>query len=338
MLDLPTLLSEAANRELELLALRAAKDTRRHFGNVIFIFTPLYISNYCENACPYCSFAAHHRISRKHLEMDQIEEECARIAESGIRHILVLTGESRHKAPVSYLAESIQVIARHFSSIGIEVYPLEADEYEKLVDSGVDSLTIYQETYNESLYRRLHAGGPKADFAFRLAAPDRACGRRMRAVTIGALLGLDSVYQEAMALATHLEHLQSAYPDTELGISFPRIRPLSGSFEPPYPVDDRMLAQLICAFRIIFPTVGITLSTRENQNFRNGALPLGVTKMSAGVSTAVGAHSNDPSTTQFEIADTRSVAQMQQDLLNKGFQPVMHDWNRLFGTPEPASH
>lgn len=333
--DLPALLSEAAADELEALAQCAAEATRKRFGNVIFLFTPLYISNYCENACPYCSFSVHHAISRKHLDRAQIERECRRIAESGIRHILVLTGESRRKAPVDYLAESIETIAAHFSSIGIEVYPLSAPEYGRLIDCGVDSLTIYQETYNEQLYRRLHVSGPKADYAWRLAAPDRACEARMRGVTIGALLGLDSVRQEAFALGTHLDYLQKRYPDVELGVSFPRMRPLSGDFETPYPVDDRTLAQLICAFRIVFPAVGITLSTRENQTFRDGALPLGVTRMSAGVSTAVGGHSGDPSTTQFEIADTRSVTQVQRDLRARGFQPVMHDWNKKLFQADP---
>ncbi len=331
--DLPTLLSPDAEGFIELTAQRAAGLTRNHFGNVIFLFTPLYISNICENCCPYCSFARQHKIKRKHLTFDEIRRECKRIKETGLRHILVLTGESRQVVPFEHLAESLSVIKEYFSTVSIEVYPLKEEEYRKLALMGIDGLTIYQEVYNEPIYRKLHKGGPKQDYNFRLDAPERACRAGIRTVTVGPLLGLHDWRLECLCTAVHMQYLQKTYPDVELSLSFPRIRPLAGSFEPADPVSERQLVQIIAAFRLIFPHMGITVSTRESQQFRNGILPIAVTKMSAGVSTAVGAHSDDPSTTQFEIADNRSVDEMKKDLLARGFQPVVHDWSAtLTGT------
>ncbi|MFW5775638.1 MAG: 2-iminoacetate synthase ThiH, partial [Chitinivibrionales bacterium] len=310
-------------------AQRAAVHTRNHFGNIIFLFTPLYISNICENCCPYCSFARQHRIKRKHLSLDEIRRECERIKETGLRHILVLTGESRKVMPFDKLAEALSVIKEYFSTVSIEVYPLKEHEYAELVSLGIDGLTIYQEVYNEKIYRRLHKGGPKQDYNFRLDAPERACRANMRTVAIGPLLGLHDWRVECLCTAAHMQYLQQSYPQVELSMSFPRIRPLAGSFEPVSPVSERQLVQIITAFRMLFPHMGITVSTRESKKFRDGILPLGVTKMSAGVSTAVGTHSDDPSTTQFEIADGRSVDEMRHDLLQRGYQPVLHDWHAM---------
>ncbi len=333
--DLAALLSDEAQGHLEPMANRAAMLTRQHFGNVIFIFTPLYISNFCDNRCAYCSFAAQHEIGRKQLSFDEIRAETQRIAETGIRHILVLTGEARVSTSFEYVRESIAIIAERFSSIGIEMYPMSRAQYASLVDSGVDSLTLYQEVYDEDAYRAVHAGGPKQDYGFRLEAPDRACSGGVRAVTVGALLGLGDMRREMYSLAHHVRYLQDTYPDVEVSVSVPRIRPLVRDFAVPYPVSERQLVQIVAAFRLVFPHVGITLSTRESKKIRDGMLPLGITKMSAGVSTAVGGHSKNPSTTQFEIADTRSVDEMRADLLANGFQAVMHDWHRrLVGVKE----
>ena len=326
--DLLVLLSDSAIDYLEPMAQKAEAVTRRHFGNVISLFTPLYISNYCNNKCAYCSFANEHLINRKQLTIEEVESEAAAISKTGIRHILVLTGEAPDMATFDYIKQSLAIIAKHFSAIGIEIYPLSENEYGELISAGfVDSLTMYQETYNEELYQTYHQGGPKENYFYRLETPERACRQKVRAITIAALLGLDDFRREAFYLALHALYLQKTFPDVEMSLSFPRICPLVEDFVPLFTVTDKQLVQLVTAFRLMFPTLGITMTTRESAKFRDGIIPLGITKVSAGVSTAVGGHIGEPSTTQFEIADLRSVSEMQKDLLANGFQPVMHDWN-----------
>lgn len=326
--DLMILLSDPAAEYLEPMARKAAVMTRRYFGSVIVLFTPLYISNYCENSCPYCSFASMFSIDRRNLTAEEVDREARAISSNGMRHILVLTGEAPQIASYDYIMQSLSVISPYFSAIGIEMYPFSEKQYGDLITAGyMDSLTIYQETYNRELYAALHARGPKSNFTYRLEAPDRACRQQVRSVTIGALLGLDDFRREAYYTALHAQYLRKQYPEVELAFSFPRIRPLVKDFTPASPVSERQLVQIITAFRLMFPTVGITLSTRESARFRDGVMPLGITKVSAGVSTAVGGHSEKPSTTQFAIADHRSVEEMKVDLLKNDFQPVMHDWN-----------
>ncbi len=328
--DILTLLSDSAQDYLEEMAQRASTLTRRHFGSAISLFTPLYISNFCENRCVYCSFSKDQSIIRKQLSLEEIEKESQTISDSGIRHILVLTGESPNRTNFSYIKQSLEIINKYFSAVGIEMYPLKEENYKELITSGlIDSLTLYQETYNEKLYSKLHGCGPKSNYTNRLKTPDSACRQKIRALTIGALLGLDDFKREVFFTALHLDYLQKTYPEVELSVSFPRICPVVGDFTTPYPVSERQLVQIITAFRILFPNIGITMSTRESSNFRDGIMPLGITKVSAGVSTSVGGHTKNPSTTQFEIADHRSVSQMKIDLLKQGFQPVMHDWNHL---------
>ena len=329
-LDFLSLLSPAAIPFRERMARKAHSLTLRHFGNVVSLFTPLYISNYCDSVCAYCSFAKQHDIVRRHLSIDEIKAEASRIAQSGMRHILVLTGESRSKAPVSYIADAVRAIRECFSSVSLEVYPLTAGEYGECIEAGVDGLTIFQETYDEAAYHRYHKGGPKDNYQFRLQAPQRACAGGMRTVSIGALLGLGLRPLDSFFTGLHARYLQKTFPQAEVSISLPRIRPLTGEFSAPYPIDDAQFVQTILATRLFLGTVGITISTRESARLRNALLPLGVTKMSAGVSTAVGGHSSAPSTTQFEIADSRTVDAMKADLLSLGYQPVMQDWNSRF--------
>jgi 2-iminoacetate synthase len=333
--DYLALLSPAAAAFLEPMAGKAADLTRRHFGNVVFVFTPLYISNFCDNTCAYCSFARQHTIVRRHLSIDEIEEEAARIAQSGIRHLLVLTGESRRAASPEYLASAVSVLRKRFSSIAIEVYPLTEAEYAGLIESGIDGLTLYQETYNRERYRTLHAGGPKSDYRFRLDAPERACRAGIRTVTVGALLGIADPVTDVFFAGCHAAWLQSKFPSVEVSIAFPRMRPLVADFLQTAEVTDRMLVQMVLAARLFLPSAGITVSTRESAMLRNNLLPLGVTRMSAGVSTAVGGRLSPDETPQFEIADTRSVDDLQRDLEARGFQPVMHDWNVGYVTVPP---
>ena len=321
------LLSDAALPLLESMAQKANALTRRHFGRVVFMFTPLYISNYCDNVCPYCSFSKKHDIDRNHLSPDEIRAEAAIIAESGIRHILFLTGESRGIALPAYCREAVATLRDSFSSVSIEIYPLTEEEYRDLIEAGVDGLTIFQETYGAERYERLHRGGPKSDYNFRIEAPERACRQGIRSVGIGALLGLGDPVADAFFTGLHAAYLQHTFSSVEVSISFPRLRPLVADFTPGGKVNERKLVQLIAATRLFLPTAGITLSTRESARFRDAAASFGVTRMSAGVSTAVAGRSLPKATPQFEIADTRTVDEMKRDLLRLGFQPVMHDWN-----------
>jgi 2-iminoacetate synthase len=326
-LDLLALLSDAADARAETMA-RAARDlTRRNFGNAVTLFTPLYISNYCTNACTYCAFAAHRDIVRRHLSLDEIRREAETIAATGMRHVLLLTGEAPQKATLDYIIGAIRILREYFSSIGIEIYPLDQAGYARCIGEGADSLTIYQEVYDEAAYRRLHPSGPKADYRFRLDAPERACEQAIHAVTVGPLLGLHDARTEAFFALLHARWLQDHFPGTEVSVAFPRLRPFTAEFTDAHPATDRQYVRIQAAARLFLPTAGITVSTRESRAFRDNILPLGVTKMSAGVSTAVGGHALDASTEQFEIADTRSLDEMKQDLLALGFQPVLHDWN-----------
>jgi len=325
--DFASLLSDAATERLEAMAQKAYVLTRRHFGHAVSLFTPMYISNYCMNNCPYCSFASTHHITRSHLSIDEIRDEARKISGKGIRQVLILTGESPSMVPVSYLREAVAAVRALFPSVAIEVYPLTVEGYADLVDAGTDTLTLYQETYNPEQYSRLHTSGPKSDFQYRLDAPERGCIAGMHAVTVGALLGLYDWRYDVFATGLHAAYLMKKYPGVEIGVSFPRLRPQAGTFTPYSIIDDRHFVQMLTAMRIFLPSAGITISTRESASFRMSVLPLGVTRMSAGVSTSVGGHSGSDSTPQFEIADTRSVQAILSDLASAGFQPVLHDWN-----------
>lgn len=326
---IPELLRDESRERLEILANRAAHEKLRYFGRTVQFFTPIYISNYCVNSCSYCSFACRNEFNRSRLSMEELERECAAVSERGIQQVLILTGEDNRRAGFDYISRSISQVAEYFPSIGVEVYPLSEPEYRELVGAGLESLTMYQETYNRDLYKRYHPAGPKSDYDYRLETADRACRAGIRGVTIGALLGLDDPVVELMRLAVHIAYLERNYPEVELSVSFPRLCPLEGEFEPAYIVSDEMLVRMVAVFRTVFPSVGITLSTREREGIRNGLLRIGITKVSAGVSTSVGGHiSGDPGTSQFEISDTRSVEGMKQEVVSAGMQPVMANWDR----------
>lgn len=328
--DFLALLSENAGDRLEDMAKRAGELTLNNFGRVIYLYAPLYLSNYCENECTYCGFKNSNNIARKKLSMSELEDEAKLIISTGMRHILVLSGESRKETPLSYIKESIGVLKNYFSSISIEVYPLLNEEYAGLISDGVDGLTIYQETYDEVLYEKLHIKGPKRNYRFRLDAPERSCIAKMRSVNIGALLGLSDFKKEIFLAGLHAYYLQYHYPDTEIGISFPRIQPQTGSFVPSNPVSDRELVQAIVAMRLFMPRAAITISTRESGSFRNNLIGLGVTRMSAGSRTEVGGYaSSEKSEGQFDVADNSSVSEVKKMIELKGFQPVMKDWQRV---------
>jgi 2-iminoacetate synthase len=325
--DFLSLMSPTAEKYLEQMAEKAQKLSLQHFGKTILLYTPLYLSNYCVNKCAYCSYNIENKINRKTLTFSEIEEEAKVISSTGLKHILVLTGESNKETPVSYIADAVKVLKKHFDSISIEIYPITTDEYAMLIQAGVDGLTIYQEVYNESIYDKVHIAGPKKNYKFRLDAPERACKAKIRSINIGALLGLDNWRKEAFFVALHADYLQNKYAEMEVGLSIPRIRPHIGVFEDINFVEDKNLLQIILAFRIFLPYVGINLSTRETQSFRDNLIPLGVTKMSAGVSTEVGGHTlASTGDSQFQISDSRNVEEIKKAILVKGYQPIFKDW------------
>ncbi|SIN71114.1 2-iminoacetate synthase ThiH [Halodesulfovibrio marinisediminis] len=327
-LDYLALLSPAAEEMLEAMAQKAHGITMRHFGKTIQLFTPLYLANYCTNQCVYCGFNTANRISRTQLTEEELRREAEAIAATGLKHLLILTGDAPAKSTVEYIGNCSKILSEYFSSVSIEVYAMTQEEYAYLIERGVDGLTIYQETYNEPLYMDLHPRGPKRDYHFRLDAPERGCKAGMRTVNVGALLGLESVWQrDAFFTGLHADYLQRKYPATNIAISPPRMRPHVGAYEPASIVTDKNLVQLVLAQRIFLHNVGITVSTRESAELRDNMIPLGVTKMSAGVTTAVGGHTaEDDSTAQFDISDPRSVEEMCKAIEAKGFQPVFKDW------------
>lgn len=328
--DFLTLLSPVAENFLEEMAQKAHQITVQNFGKTILLYTPLYISDYCVNQCLYCSYSIENEFTRVKLTLAEAEEEAKQIAKTGLKHILLLTGESNLHTPVSYLKENVQVLKKYFSSISIEINPLDLEEYKELIESGVDGLTIYQEVYNEELYKQIHIKGPKRNYRYRLDAPERGCKAGMRTVNIGALLGLDDWRKEAFFTGMHADYLQNKYLGTEISVSLPRIRPHLGSFQPKCDVTDKNLVQIILAIRLFMPRTGITLSTRESAELRNNLMHLGITKMSAGSSTVVGEYTQEQvGVHQFEISDNRSVEEIKCYLFQNGYQAVYKDWHLI---------
>jgi 2-iminoacetate synthase len=328
--DFLSLLSPKALNDLESVAQKSNELTVRHFGRTVLLYAPVYISNYCENKCIYCGFNKNNSIQRKQLDFMEIEREAEKIAESGINHILLLTGSDKSIANISYIENAVEILKKYFSSVSIEVYPMEVEEYKRLVDKGVDGVCLYQETYDEKLYSKIHLGGPKRNYMYRLNAPERACLAGVRTINIGSLLGLKDWREEIFTTGLHAEYLQNKYSDAEVSLSFPRLRPQAGGFSSGIQVDDISMVQMMLAYRIFMPRGGITISTREASVFRDNVLPLGVTKMSAGSKTIVGGYSGDCSDDgQFEISDDRSVKEIEKMIYTKGFQPVFKDWHCL---------
>jgi 2-iminoacetate synthase len=331
--DFLALLSQPASEYLEPMAQAAHHSTISNFGYNILLYTPLYLANYCVNHCVYCGFQTTHEIERRKLSLPEVEKEAQAIAATGLKHLLILTGESRVHSPPSYIKDCVYILKKYFSSISIEIYPLTTEEYVELIEAGVDGLTVFQEVYNAETYSQLHPAGPKRDYRYRLEAPDRAGEAGIRTITIGPLLGLTNWRTEVFFAGLHARYLQDRFPDAEIGISFPRMRPQFGDYEPESPVSDRELVQIILAFRLFLPRCGITMSTRESAEFRDNLLKLGITKMSAGSSTAVGGHTDSvEGVGQFEINDHRSVPEMRAAIARLGYKPILKDWHDLTTT------
>ena len=309
--------------------------TLRNFGRAVQLFTPLYLANHCTNRCVYCGFNTGNAIPRRRLSMEEVDAEGAAIAATGLRHILLLTGDAPRLTGPEYIAEAARVLRRHMPGISVEVYSLTEEEYALLADSGVDGMTMFQETYNEELYARLHPAGPKRDFRFRLDAPDRAGRAGLRSLNVGALLGLDDWRADSFLTGLHARWLQKQHPAADIALSVPRMRPHVGVFDDVHPVSDRDLVQIIAAARLFLPTAGIVVSSRERADFRDHLMRIAVTRVSAGVSTAVGGHAGAPAqdgdSPQFDIADTRSPAEMSAAIRSLGLAPVFKYWEPLEG-------
>lgn len=334
--DFKALLSPAAEPFLEQMAQKARLETRKHFGNTVYLFTPLYIANYCENYCVYCGFNCYNHINRMKLNMEQIEHEMQVIAESGMEEILILTGESRSESDVTYIGEACKLARKYFRMVGLEIYPVNTDEYAYLHQCGADYVTVFQETYDPVRYEQLHLSGHKRVWPYRFEAQERALRGGMRGVAFSALLGLADFRKDALASALHVYYLQRKYPHAEMSLSCPRLRPIVNNDKiNPQDVGEKQLCQILCAYRIFLPFAGITVSSRESARFRNGIVRIAATKISAGVSTGIGDHESkytgkdtgsQAGDEQFEIDDNRSLDAMYQDMAGQGLQPVLNDY------------
>ena len=334
--DLKALLSPAAKPFLEEMAERARLETSKHFGNTVYLFTPLYIANYCENYCVYCGFNCYNHIKRMKLNMEQIEHEMKVIADSGMEEILILTGESRSQSSVSYIGEACKLARKYFRMVGLEIYPVNTDEYRYLHECGADYVTVFQETYDTDKYETLHLMGHKRVWPYRFDAQERALRGGMRGVAFSALLGLSDFRKDALATALHAYYLQRKYPQAEISLSCPRLRPIVNNDKiSPLDVGEKELCQILCAYRLFLPFAGITVSSRESARFRDGIVKIAATKVSAGVSTGIGDHESkytgkeaegEQGNEQFEIDDARSFASMYRDMSEEGLQPVLNDY------------
>ena len=334
--DFKALLSPAAEPFLEEMAQKASMETSKHFGNTVYLFTPLYIANYCENYCVYCGFNCYNHINRMKLNMAQIEHEMKVIADSAMEEILILTGESRAQSNVEYIGQAVKLARKYFRMVGLEIYPVNTDEYKYLHECGADYVTVFQETYDADKYETLHLFGHKRVWPYRFDAQERALRGGMRGVAFSALLGLSDFRKDALASALHVYYLQRKYPHAEMSLSCPRLRPIINNDKlSPLDVGEKQLCQILCAYRIFLPFVGITVSSRESAAFRNGIVKIAATKVSAGVSTGIGDHESKYNgkeddgargDEQFEIDDDRSFDAMYKDMSGEGLQPVLNDY------------
>ncbi len=328
--DFAALLSPAALPYLEQMAQVAKAEKEKHFGNGVNMFTPIYIANYCENFCIYCGFNCHNKINRAKLNAQEIEKEMAAVAKTGLQEVLILTGESRKYSDVKYIGEACKIARKYFKVIGLEVYPMNSDEYAYLHECGADYVTVFQESYNSDKYETLHLAGHKRIFPYRLNAQERALKGGMRGVGFAALLGLDDFRKDAFATGMHAYLLQRKYPHAEIAFSCPRLRPIINNDKiNPMDVHEPQLLQVVCAYRLFMPFSSITVSTRECSRVRDNLVNIAATKISAGVSTGIGEHVEEienKGDDQFEISDGRSVEEVYEALLDEGLQPVMNDY------------
>jgi 2-iminoacetate synthase len=357
--DFPALLSDAAGLHLEELSRRSQLLTQQRFGKVIRFFAPLYLSNECINNCKYCGFSRDNPILRVTLSVDEVRREADELARQGFRNILLVAGEHPKFVSSTYLRDCVAALREQFPSISLEVGPMERPDYEPLVEAGAEGLVVYQETYDRTIYEQVHTAGPKRDFDWRLDTAERAYEAGFRRLGIGALYGLADWRVEAISLALHCDYLFRNCWKSQITISLPRLRPHAGEFQPLTQLSDRQLVQLVCAFRLVFPDVGLVLSTREPARLRDGLFPIGITHISAGSHTEPGGYTGagkenthitqrgrivatnasewsaptskgrTNATGQFEIADERKPEDVVAVLHRLGYEPVWKDWEAV---------
>ncbi len=326
--DLLALLSPAAGPYLEQMAQLAHTLTVQRFGRIIQMYAPIYISSECTNSCVYCGFNHHNKINRATLTAEEIVEEGKILHGHGFRHVLLLSGESPHHVPLEHICRIVHKLRPLFASISIEIYPMDTDSYRTLADSGVDGLTIYQETYNPNRYAEVHPAGPKRNYDWRLETPDRGGEAGFRCLNLGALLGLSDWRTDGAFVGLHAAYLMRRYWKSHVYLSFPRLRPASGGYQPKFPVKDAQMVQLMCAFRLWLPYAGLVLSTREPKELRDNLVPLGVTQISAGSKTAPGGYAaKHDREGQFEVSDQRTPEEVARMIIAKGYEPVWKDWD-----------
>ena len=356
--DFAALISPAATENLETLCARSQKLTQQRFGKTIRLFAPLYVSNECINNCTYCGFSRDNPILRVTLSLDEVRREAEALKQQGFRNVLIVAGEHPKFVSNNYLRDCVALLHEEWPSVSLEVGPMETEEYRPLVAAGADGLIVYQETYDREIYAQMHTAGPKRTFDWRLETPERAYAAGFRRLGISPLYGLADWRLEALSVAAHADYLLRHCWKAQVTISLPRLRPCAGEFEPLTHINDREFAQLICALRLMFPDVGISLSTRENPKLRNGLIPLGITQMSAGARTEPGGYTgagrekihhtergiikelasgasewapvhNRPTnaTGQFNISDERTPQEVAETIRRLGYEPVWKDWD-----------
>jgi 2-iminoacetate synthase len=324
--DFIALISPAATTYLEQMAQECHELTKKRFGKTIQMYAPLYLSNECQNICTYCGFSLDNKIKRKTLSDAEIKLEVEALKKVGFDHVLLVTGEANYTVNINYFLNAIDQIKNNFSTISVEVQPLSTEEYQQLHEAGVYSILVYQETYHQEVYKKYHTKGKKSNFDYRLETPDRIGKAGIHKIGLGVLLGLEDWRTDSFFNALHLDYLQKTYWQTKYSVSFPRLRPAEGIIEPNFIMDDKDLTQLICAYRLWNEDLEISISTRENENFRNNIIPIGVTSMSAGSKTNPGGYVVDPqSLEQFEISDERTAQEIAQIISDKGYEPVWKD-------------
>lgn len=328
--DIPDIFKSGSKELLGELASQASETTKQYFGRTIGLYAPIYISNYCDNYCVYCGFNSKNNITRKKLSFEEIEKECLTLKKIGIQNILILTGESRNQSPVSFIKGSVLIAKKYFPNISLEIYPLETEEYKELFLAGVDGIALYQETYNRHRYEELHLEGKKKDYDYRLNAVERIAKSGIRRISMGVLLGLSDWKEDVYALFSHLDDLWRKFPGIEYSLSFPRLLKITNDANLYAKVDDFDMLKIVSAARILFPRVGINLSTRESAYFRDKILSFGITSISAGSSTVVGGYNSiKKNDGQFETNDKRPLKDIKAMLIENGFDPVITDWRRI---------
>ncbi len=328
--DFKALISPSAEPYLEQMAQLSYTLTQKRFGKTIQMFVPMYLSNECQNICTYCGFSMDNKVKRKTLTDNEILDEVKVLKSYGYDHILLVTGEANQRVGVAYIEKVVRLIKPYFANISIEVQPLEKDEYERLIKAGIHSVLVYQETYNRVDYKKHHPKGKKSNFNYRLATPDRLGKAGVHKIGIGVLIGLEDWRTDSFFAALHLDYLERLYWQTKYSISFPRLRPFSGGLDPKVEMNDRELVQLICAYRIFNEEIEISISTREEEAFRNNVLKLGATSFSAGSKTEPGGYANnEEALEQFEISDERTPQQIADMIRLNGYEPVWKDWDNV---------